>query len=338
MLYIDIKFANLLGPFLRNFKRKGDTLWNFSCPVCGDSSKNKLKARGYLFKVKTSIFVKCHNCGYSDNINNFIKLINPTLHQEYVYDLYKNKGTRVNQLDDSVLEQFKNTRSVASSPLINLKSIDLLNSDHPAVKYCAKRKIPEQYYKILFYAPKFIKYYNSKTTDAPLTVKEHPRLIIPFYDSSKSCFALQARSFGKEIPKYYTMKFDKTKEKIYGMDRVNTSKRIYIVEGPIDSLFINNAIAVSGSSFNGPTIESLKFNATIIYDNEPRSPTIIKLLEKSIDKGFNVCIWPDNLKYKDVNDMILSGITQTELTEIINSNTFSGLTAKVHLQHWRKCV
>lgn len=336
MLYVDVKFANLLNPFLRNYKKKNDALWNFSCPVCGDSTKNKLKARGYIFRVKTNLFVKCHNCGYSDSIGNFIKQVNPSLYNEYIYETYKNKDTRNRQHDD-VPDIFKQPSIKRDDVLLNLKSIKQLHEEHPVVQYCIKRHIPKKFYDILFYAPKFISYYNSIVTEKKSSSAEHPRLIIPFFDVNRKCFAFQARAFGKEIPKYYTVKLDQTKEKIYGLERFNMSKRAYIVEGPIDSLFIDNCIAVSGSSFNGPIIDQLKSNATIIYDNEPRSPVIIKLLEKSIERGFDVCIWPDNVMFKDINDMVINGMDINEIRSIIDSHTFNGLTAKVHLQHWRKC-
>lgn len=336
MLYVDVKFANLLSPFLRNYKRKGDTVWNFSCPVCGDSTKNKLKARGYIFKVKTSLFVKCHNCGYSDNVGNFIKFVNPNLYQEYIYEVYKNKGSR-NSNSDDIPDILKQPKTTSNDILSRLKSINDLPLDHPAVQYCIQRNIPSKHFNLLYYVPKFVAYYNLVVDDKKISVNEHPRLIIPFLDENNNCFAMQARAFGREIPKYYTIKFDKTKEKIYGLDRVDRSKTVYILEGPIDSLFIDNAIAVSGSSFNGPTVEHLKSNATIVYDNEPRSPTIVRLIEKSIDRGFSVCIWPDTVQYKDINDMVTNKMLPNDIIKIINENTFSGLAAKVRLQHWRKC-
>lgn len=334
MLHVDVKFASLLSPFLRNYKRKGEYLWNFSCPVCGDSSKNKLKARGYIFNVKSRLVVKCHNCGYSDGIGNFIKYVNPNLHQEYVYDTYKNNGVR--QLIDDIPDIFKTCSKPTINNLSGLKTIESLSHDHPVYKYCLDRKIPLKYFGLLYYAPKFVQYYNSVNAQV-IAAKEHPRLIIPFFDENGVCFAVQGRSFGKEIPKYYTIKFDKEKDKIFGLDRVDRSKRIYILEGPIDSLFIDNSIAVSGSSFNSKLIDEIKDNSTIVYDNEPRSPTIVKLIEKSIDNQYNVCIWPDTIKFKDINDMVINGISPEEIQIIIDSNTFSGLTAKVRLQHWRKC-
>jgi hypothetical protein len=166
---------------------------------------------------------------------------------------------------------------------------------------------------------------------------EHPRMIIPYFTSAGKCFAFQARAYGDEDPKYYTIKVDETEEKIYGLDRVDYGKRIYVVEGPIDSLFLPNAIAVSGSSFDTPTIRKLLTNATIVMDNEPRNKDIVKQLEKYIDLGYSVCMYPDTVTQKDINDMILYGeMSPAEIIELINTNTYTGMEAKLKFINWRK--
>ena len=128
---------------------------------------------------------------------------------------------------------------------------------------------------------------------------------------------------------YYTIKIDETEEKIYGLDRVDYSKRIYVVEGPIDSLFLPNAVAVSGASFDTPTIRKLLTNATIVMDNEPRNKDIVKQLAKYIDLGYNVCMFPDTLQEKDINDMVLAGRSVDDILKVINTNTFAGMEAKL---------
>jgi DNA primase len=162
-------------------------------------------------------------------------------------------------------------------------------------------------------------------------------MIIPFFTRAGKCFAYQARAYGDEEPKYYTIKVDETEEKIYGLDRVDFGKRIYVVEGPIDSLFLPNAIAVSGSSFDTPTIRQILTNATIVMDNEPRNKDIVKQLEKYIELGYSVCMLPSSIMQKDINDMILhGGMTPDEIIELINTNTYSGMEAKLNFSKWRK--
>jgi transcription elongation factor Elf1 len=340
MLYTDVKFANVLAPRLRNYKRKGEYLWNFSCVVCGDSSKNKLKARGYIYKVKMGLFVKCHNCGYSASLGTFIKYVDPNLYQEYVMENYKEGGAprTSHKSTDVAIPEILKAPELTDSILDPIKRLDSLPIDHPAVKYVLSRKIPSKFFHLLYYAPKFKKYVNTVVPDKfNITVDEHPRLIIPYFNRHGKCFAFQGRAFGKEEPKYYTIKVDDNEEKIFGLDRINYAKRIYILEGPLDSLFIPNAIAVSGSSFGSPTVEALKTNATVVYDNEPRSKDLTKLIKKTIDQGFSVCLWPEAVAEKDVNEMVMAGKTQEEILSIIDENTYNGAEAKLRFATWRKC-
>lgn len=337
MLYIDAKYVNILGGRLRNFKQKNDYVWNFSCPVCGDSSTNKLKARGYIFRVKSELIMKCHNCGFSCNVGNLIKRIDPNLYSEYVLERYKSSAVKHDEVKLTQVLNQEPEQVLLDDILSPLKSLDKMVLTHPAVAYALKRKIPRDKWHLLYFAPKFKKFVNTVTPkfEEPI-VGEHPRMIIPFFTAHGKCFAFQARAYGDEAPKYYTIKVDETLEKIYGLERVDYSKRIYVVEGPIDSLFLPNAIAVSGSSFDTPTIRQLLTNATIVMDNEPRNKEIVKQLEKYIEQGYNVVMYPDNVKEKDINDMILSGKTPEEILTLINTNTFSGMEAKLKFADWRK--
>ncbi|CAB4168086.1 DNA primase [uncultured Caudovirales phage] len=339
MLYIDVKFANILGSRLRNFKKKNDYLWNFSCPVCGDSATNKLKARAYLYRAKTDIFVKCHNCNYGTNLGNLIKHVDPTLYDEYVIERYKSKASPHNSHKDitKVLPKLVEPVLLEDNVLKGVIRLDTLDPSHPAVKYCIKRKIPEKYWHLLYFSIKFKAFVNSVSFKFINETPDHPRLIIPYFTPEGKCFAFQGRAFGKEEPKYITIKIDENKERIFGLDRIDYSKRILVVEGPIDSLFLPNAIAVSGASFDTPTIRALLSNATIVMDNEPRSKEITKLLAKNIALGYNVCLFPDTVKEKDINEQIISGKSSEEITAMISSNTFSGIEAELRFNEWRKC-
>jgi hypothetical protein len=283
--------------------------------------------------------VKCHKCGYSTNIGNLIKYIDSNLYDEYVVERYKNGATRYNDHKE-IAEVLPPTVELDLDDLVldELSRIDRMRDEHPAVQYVANRNIPKDKWNLLYFSPKFKSYVNSITPKFPEPINdEHPRLVIPYFNSHGKVIAFQGRAFGKEEPKYYTIKIDETEEKIYGLERIDYSKRIFVVEGPIDSLFLPNAIAVSGSSFDTPTIRQLLTNATIVMDNEPRSKEITKQLAKYIDKGYNVVMYPDTVVEKDINEMILSGRTPAQILELINNNTFTGMEAKLRFTEWRKC-
>lgn len=340
MLYIDAKYAAIVGSRLRNFKQKKDYLWNYSCPVCGDSAKNKLKARGFIYRKGNDLFVKCYNCGHGTNLGNLIKYVDSTLYDEYVLERYKGGASKHNAHKDIEQTSVNLTPSKLEwkdDVLDGLKRLDMLDEEHPAVQYLIDRKIPRDRWELLYFAPKFKAYTNSVSPKFQEPIEgEHPRMIIPYFKPNGKCFAFQGRAYGNEEPKYYTIKVDETEEKIYGMDRVDYSKRIFVVEGPIDSLFLPNAVAVSGASFDTPTIRQLLTNATIVMDNEPRNKDIVKQLAKYIDLGYNVCMFPDIIQEKDINDMILAGRSPTEILETINTNTFSGIEAKLKFSTWKK--
>ena len=160
---------------------------------------------------------------------------------------------------------------------------------------------------------------------------DHPRLLIPFRDENGEVFAYQGRAFGNETPKYITIKLNSDADKIFGLDKVDKNKKIYVVEGPIDSLFLDNCIAVAGADFN-----NVQGDLTVIYDNEPRNKEIVKQIEKTINQGRSIVLWPDTIKEKDINDMILSGHTKSEIQKIIEDNTFEGVAAKLRFTGWKK--
>ena len=329
--YIDLKFINDLSGRLSQFKKKTDYLFNFRCPHCGDSQKSKTKARAYLYRVKNDMFFKCHNCGQGQNLANFIKFVDPKLYEQYLLERYKKSApaTPKPKFD------FKPTKFTNQTPIDDLKSIKDLPEDHPARLYCENRKIPEKYFDKLFLSDKFMTLVNEVKPNTYKITKDHPRLIIPFYDTTGKVFAFQGRAFGKEQPKYLTIKLDENKQKVYGLDKVNFQKPIYITEGPIDSLFIDNCLAAGGADlFLKNKIPNE--NITYIFDNEPRNKEIVKRMYKVIEQDFNVVIWPEDLQLKDVNDMIMSGLTKLELQDIISNNTYSKLSALTKLNYWKK--
>ena len=200
--YIDLKFINDLSSRLSQFKKKTDYLFNFRCPHCGDSQKSKTKARAYLYRVKNDMFFKCHNCGQGQNLANFIKFVDPKLYESYLLERYKKSAPATPRPKFD----FKPTKFQNQTPIDDLKSIKDLPEDHPARLYCINRKIPEKYFEKLFLSDKFMTLVNEVKPNTYKITKDHPRLIIPFYDTTGKIFAFQGRAFGKEQPKYLTIK------------------------------------------------------------------------------------------------------------------------------------
>ena len=334
--YIDLDYISKIQPRLQQFKKKRVYLYNFRCPVCGDSKKSKTKARAYLYRVKTDMFFKCHNCGSGLNLANLIKLVDRPLYDQYILERYKgNKPVS----ESSLLDRFKNDtkEKLKSTPLKGLTNFSHIEDTHPAKKYLLDRKIPKEYFSKLYYCDKFQSYVNRLrpgTFDELNKSYEHPRLIIPFYDVDGEVFAIQGRAFGKETPKYLTLKFDENKQKIYGLERVNLQNRLYIVEGPIDSLFIDNCLAAAGADLQLP-VE--KKNVVFIFDNEPRNKEIIDRMYRAIEKDYELVIWPEGQKEKDINDMIMQGKSKSEIQNIITQNTYSGLSALTQLNSYKRC-
>lgn len=334
--YIDLNYISKIQPRLQQFKKKRDYLFNFRCPVCGDSKKSKTKARAYLYRVKNDMFFKCHNCSASHNLANFIKLVDRPLYDEYIFERYK--GSKPVS-EDNLFDKFKtNTKEkLKSIPLQGLTAFKTLDDEHPAKKYLKKRKIPEQYFDKLFYCKKFQEFVNKirpGTFGKDTEKYEHPRLVIPFYDVDGEIFALQGRSFGKEQPKYITIKLKENKQKIFGLERLNTQRTIYVVEGPIDSLFIDNCIAAAGADIVLPTEQK---DVVFIFDNEPRNKQIISRMYQIIEQNYKLLIWPEGTKEKDINEMIMNGITKSQIENIITDNTYSGLSALTQLNSYKRC-
>jgi transcription elongation factor Elf1 len=338
MSYIDTKYLNFISPQLQMFKKKGDNLWNFRCPYCGDSQKSKTKARGFVFRKKNDLFFKCHNCDTGASLSNLIKYVDSNLHNDYIMERYK-KGVQTT----APSPEFKFNAPVfrKKSVLKCLQSIQELSPNHPARGIVEQRKIPPKCFNELYLCKSFYKFTNSLIPNKfPSLDGDHPRLLIPFRDEKGEVFAYQGRAFGKEQPKYITIKLDDDKDKIFGLDKVDKNKSIFVVEGPLDSLFLDNCIAVAGADFSKPlsiggrliTNEEL----TVIYDNEPRNREINKQIEKTIEQGRNVCLWPDSIKHKDINDMIIAGYSKEKIEEIIVDNTFYGVAAKLRFVEWKK--
>ena len=319
---IDSKFIGLVSSRLQKFKRVKADLYNFRCPLCGDSQKHKNKARGYLYQVKTNTNYKCHNCGASMSFNNFIKQIDPTLHKQYTMEKFKEGYTGKNFVVEEPKLEFK-------KPVFK-KELDLPRaSEVPIAKeYLEKRMLdPNKFY----FAKRFRTWVNSKKKMFDSVQKDESRIIIPMYDTERNLIGFQGRALGPNFVKYITVMLKDDAPKVFGLEQIDKTKTVYVTEGPFDSTFIRNSIAMCGADGD---VRGWGISRPVwVYDNEPRSSEILKRIESTIDRGECVVIWPQNIKEKDINDMVLS---KYDIMSILELNTYSGLEAKVKFNNWKK--
>ena len=321
MNHVDSKFINLISSKLQKFKRVKSDLYNFRCPICGDSKKNKSKTRGYLYSMKADVNFRCHNCGASMTFSSFLKQQDPVLHKQYVFERFK-EGTTGRA---TVVEEPK---FYFEAPKFK-KKINLPKaSENPSADgYLTARKLDSTQF---YYAEQFKKFVNTLKPTFDDTRYDEERIIIPLY-YQKNLIGLQGRSLGPSKVKYITVMINDDAPKIYGLDNIRTDAPVYVTEGPFDSTFIRNSVAMCGA--DADVSRWGISNPVWIYDNEPRSSEIVRRIGNTIDSGDSLVIWPNGIGDKDINDMVMSGL---DVQSVIESNTYSGLEAKLKFNTWKK--
>lgn len=345
MIWLEVKFANILGAKLERFKVKKQSPYMAvcRCPYCGDSASNKSKTRGYIVEKIGKLFYFCQNCGKKTNFEKLLQYVDPMRYDDYVMEkLGESKPldprTKSEWVND--ITKFATRRYEKFDPLSKLTKISSLRHDHPAKKYIMQRKIPSAQHFRLYYCSKFFAWVNELIPGKFDTrkLRDHPRLILPFIDRDGYMFGFQGRSFDKnDSMRYITIMLDDKQPKVFGVDQADFAKDTFVVEGPIDSLFLPNCIAMAGADVNINDVMVLDSRKAIFfYDNEPRNRQIVAKIEKRIDEGHRVVILPDSITQKDVNDIILSGIELEELSVIAFRNTYNGMMARLRLAEWNK--
>ena len=318
---VDSKYINLISSRLQKFKRVKSNLYNFRCPICGDSKKNKSKTRGYLYAIKANVNFKCHNCGSSMSLSNFLKTLDPTVHKQYAFEKFKDGHTGRNFVVEEPDFKFEAPKF---APKVNLPRA----SEIPTAKlYLEKRGLdPKKFY----YTDKFKAWVNTLVEKFDNIEYDEPRIIIPLIYENQ-LIGFQGRALGPNSVKYITIMLQENAPKVYGIDKINEKEPIYIVEGPFDSHFVDNAVAMAGSDLD---IRPFNWSDYIwVFDNEPRNREVVNRISKTIDRGDKVVIWPNNISEKDINDMKLSG---HDVQTVIKSNTYTGLEAKLKFNIWKK--
>lgn len=335
--WLEAKYIGILSTRLRNFKRKSGSLYNFSCCLCGDSTKDPRKARAYIYVKENKFRFHCHNgCG-TMSVPNFIKRVDEFVYNDFIIEKVMDDGGPTTV--DPILN-YNKPKYVTTTALNELKKVSQLQHEHFCKEYVVARRIPSDLHYRLFFAPKFMQWVNGfmpgKFSEKAL-YHDGPALVIPFINKEGRMHAVQGRNFeGSSGHRYTTLVLDESVPKIWGLDKYDKGNRSYVLEGPIDAMFLPNAVATAG----GVEIHTLKYlnldNSVICFDNEPRSKETVAKIAKCIRHGLKVCIWPEGLHEKDINDCILSGMTSKHIQEMINTNTFSGLRAELQLNNWKK--
>lgn len=335
--FIDTKYLNMVSHKLPLFKKKKTDLWNCRCIICGDSRTNKNKARGYFYRQKNDMYYKCHNCLASQHFGTFLKNLDTHVYQQYVFERYSKgeNGPKAHTKAEEFVYQYEKVE-FKPKPLLETIATKLseLPDDNEAVQYCLTRKIPRDKFNGLYYISS-VKKIQVIAPEYSSIKTEEPRLLLPFYNEQGELTGVTMRAMRGEALRYIMIKLMEDEPLIFGMNSIDKNKPVYVVEGPIDSLFLPNSIACAGTSFN--KLENLdlpKDSMTIVFDNQPRNTEVCRLVEKYIKLNYHVCIWPCSIKEKDINDMIENKI---DVQQIIHENTYQGLMAQLKLTEWRNC-
>jgi hypothetical protein len=346
MLWVDVKYIGMLSTRLRNFKRKGPYLFNFSCPFCGDSDTNKHKARGYIYKKGEKLNYMCHKCGNGMSVKKFVRNLDPHMADEMTLDYFGPKK-KAEVFTDA--NKFKPERPVFDNtidPLKGLIPLTKLPRNHYCRKYAEDRLIPEHLFDELYFTDRFYHWAHYVLPGRYKVPKvDEPRLVIPLRNRKGKLTGFQGRQLRGEDNgmKYVFVALTKEEPLIWGLDKVDLRYPIYAFEGPIDAMFIPNSIACGGGEISSDLlaldIPIEKF--VVVYDNEPRSVFTVEKIQKSINRGFAVCIWP-NIDEKDVNDMVKKNISRglsnacEYIWKKIKEGTYRGIEATMALSAWSR--
>jgi hypothetical protein len=355
-LWRDEKYLRLLSPTLSRFTQKTTHTYNFRCPLCGDSETNKAKARGYIFAKGDTLLYKCHNCSVSLPFSALLRSQSRHLYDEYLLERLKEDGQRQPDRPEAVFQTptVAPARSpMSDSPVYPLSILDHAYPSLHVVYTFAKdiRKLPITVFDRLYATEKAHTWIRSVLLAAATTDEEKveaekksekvsddlPYLVTPFRMLDGSWFGAQLRPV--ERKEFTTFRWAHDPLKVFGLDAWNPLKLTYIVEGPIDALFIPNALSPCGSDLltgmrclEDADILKSSSRRVYVWDNEPRNKEIVKHIRMAVKLKENVVIWPRRAP-KDINDMVRAGI---DVMDVLPKRTFFGLNAELELAAWIK--
>jgi hypothetical protein len=341
MQWLQEQYINRLSGLLDRFKlaqTKPSPLYNFRCPhtppFCGDSQKNKLKARAYLYVTGDSFSFHCHNCGLTLSFDRFLEAVDPSLHGDYIVAKMEAGGSRRRYVPAS--PDVAHTEASPPLPSDIFTRVDRLSPVHPVQMYVRRRKLPQKHWSLLYAVDEARRIAEFVPRYADRIHMTDQRLVLPVFNRAKYLVALITRAVQPNVKmRYLTVRIDETDPIVFGLDRVKWDQPITVVEGAIDSLFLSNAVAVGGSDLARARSILPSRITTYVFDNEPRNAEIVKKMRSLIAAGLKVCVWPDT-PGKDVNEMILSGWTREKVEQIIREYSVDGLEAELRMSRWTR--
>lgn len=339
-LYVDEAWMKRLSLGLKRFKKIKKNVHACRCPMCGDSKSSPTVTKFYFYVRGGQLNVQCKKCGYSKSFFNFVKDFAPNDFDEYKKETLlhsfktKKHSSKETEKQENLI-QSTNHKPEFNQDITSLKhtiNCSDLDETHPAKVYLYNRKFSLDQIERLLYTDDFKSVASQMDKEASKKLLDNePRIVIPFYDRDGKIKIIQGRALNDTKMKYITIKVDDDVDKTYGLEQIDPDKTVYCVEGPLDSLFVDNCIATCDSNLTRSHADVL------IFDNEPRNPEIVNLISQAIEQGRSVVIWPNSPNQKmDINDLVKSGISKKMLMAVIRKRTFKGLLARLEFNKWKK--
>lgn len=335
-LLLDTKYLRILSSRLRNFKNKGNDNYQFSCPICGDSAKDKHKARGYVFAKNGSLRYYCHNCNWSGSFTSFLRAVDPAAYKDFSLDTIREHNVHKKEFDQEVLKE-RPVFQKAKYSVLPCKHIMDLSVNHYARKYVLSRQVPtdEIYYTKDF--KKLISDVFPESERIEKLVDNEERIVFALRDEQGEIIGIQGRALDDYAIRYMSIKRNESDPKVFGLDKLKKDRTIFVLEGVFDALMLHNAVAMlDGALYTAPMVIGHGLDYIFVFDNEPRNKQIVDNMKRTIELGHKIFIWPAEWKdYKDLNEAVLDGVNRSAMQIEIERRAYSGVKASMKLSEWR---
>ena len=334
----------MLAPSLQRFTQKSAHTYNFRCPLCGDSQTNKSKARGYIFPKGDTLLYKCHNCSVALPFSALLRSQDRRLYDEYILERLKEDGRPREEAPQAPIKPLDAPMASFLAPDSPVYPLTALKAGYPSLHVVLAyardvRKLPETAFSRLFATNKAHSWLQPLVGDdkAAKVADNIPYLVQPLRLPDGEWYGAQLRPV--ERKDFLTFRWSSEPLKVFGLDNWCPDKLTYVVEGPIDSLFVPNCLSTCGSDLlsgirllEDADIMRPAHRRVYVWDNEPRNSQIVSHLRVAVRLGESVVIWPRRYP-KDINDMVRTGI---DVNTVLPKRTFQGLFAELELAAWLK--